>query len=258
MAEDNKDPINRRRREFDAELLHAVLDLLKPKKERDRRLNNEARRLTERQVCEVIDQYQLATRQTVRWSDIREDLKEIGARANVLKQRISQARAVSVSRLGANRTLRPLFRARQDADGRPIVDAGPWSDEFRDGAAESEILDLLNLISSIAQQETKELPVGAGKQAPYPEPDHAERELVRECLRLFETYRPGEASTTVGGDFREFVSRIYEMATGKSEVDLTRRVRQAIADHKAAKSTSSGSRGEIIAEMNRARRKPER
>ena len=214
------------------------------------------RRSIESQIDQITEQYQTAKRQPVRWTDIRNDIEEIATRADALRERIAQAGAVSVSRLGANETLRPLFRAKRDADGQPIEEAGPWRDEFREGAADSEILDLLELISNIAQQEVEELYIGNGKKASYPEADHPEYELVRDCLRLFETYRPGEASTTEGGDFRGFVSLIYEMATGQSGVDLTRRVRNTIADYKELKNqTLSEDRGEIIAEMNRQRGK---
>jgi len=53
----------------------------------------------------------------------------------------------------------------------------------------------------------------------------ANEELVAGCYKLFEKYRPGEATTTAGGDFRTFVSILHELSTGEKN-DLERQVKE--------------------------------
>lgn len=53
----------------------------------------------------------------------------------------------------------------------------------------------------------------------------ANEELVAGCYKLFEKYRPGKARTTAGGDFRTFVSRVFELSTGE-ERDLEAQVKE--------------------------------
>ena len=54
------------------------------------------------------------------------------------------------------------------------------------------------------------------------------RSLALRCIEIFERYRPGEASTTTGGHFRTFVSRVYEIATGEQDADLEKAVKEAV------------------------------
>lgn len=63
--------------------------------------------------------------------------------------------------------------------------------------------------------------------------DHAKHWLVIRCFDIFETYRPGIASTTDGGPFHTFVSIVYELATRERGVDFGRHIRSifhAISD----------------------------
>ena len=248
VAKNNEQPANPEMTENKAELLQKAIELLAPRKDQGRFRDDDIRQSKKSQIQKIIEHYQADQR--LKWTDFRNDLREIAARAEALRQRIARAEAVSISLLGTNGLLRALFRTKRDADGQPIQEAGGWRDEYCKGAAESEILDLLELISSIAQQESQNLEIGTGKSAFYPESDHAQNELVRDCLRLFEIYRPGEASTTEGGDFRVFTSRLYEIATGKPEVNMIRRVRRVLKDYREVQSDYRKNRIDIIAEMN--------
>jgi hypothetical protein len=64
-----------------------------------------------------------------------------------------------------------------------------------------------------------------GQSPLWPAPP--KRELVVECLNLFERCRPGEASTR--GDFARFVAELYQLAAGEI-ADLERPIKDVMAE----------------------------
>lgn len=106
----------------------------------------------------------------------------------------------------------------------------------------SLFVDLARMISLMAQgaRESLLLSGGAAGRKAWTLPP--KRELALECLQIFDEYRPGEAKTTEGGDFRAFVGYVYEIATGERDADLEKPVKEAvklahahgIPDHKLA------------------------
>ena len=61
----------------------------------------------------------------------------------------------------------------------------------------------------------------------------ADEELVASCHNLFQLHRPGKASTTTGGDFRTFVSLVYDLSTGQKDVDLEQPIKKHIRKFKS-------------------------
>lgn len=59
--------------------------------------------------------------------------------------------------------------------------------------------------------------------------------FVMRCRSVFETYRPGLAASTEGGDFREFVSLVHEMGTGEKDKDFERPIKKVLSAYRAAK-----------------------
>jgi hypothetical protein len=53
----------------------------------------------------------------------------------------------------------------------------------------------------------------------------ANMELIARCHKLFEGYRPNQASSTQGGGFRTFVSHVFELSTGE-EADLESQIKE--------------------------------
>ena len=94
----------------------------------------------------------------------------------------------------------------------------------------SRLLSLLDAIVGASERALEKLPQkdlgGPFKQQMLGAP--ANDELSNGCLRLFEEYRPGEAKTTAEGDFRTFVSIVYELSTDKKDVDLDQPVKRSI------------------------------
>ena len=61
-------------------------------------------------------------------------------------------------------------------------------------------------------------------------------QLAARCYILFSDHRPGEAKSTVAGDFHKFVGLVYELATGrefeKTDEKLLRYVRRVVRHYK--------------------------
>ena len=95
----------------------------------------------------------------------------------------------------------------------------------------SDLRDLLPELSSATQTLLSDLPDKAEKkEGTELWPDSLKSQLVWDCFEIFEKYRPGEASTTTGGDFRDFVSRVFEITTGKRDADLERPVKEVLRE----------------------------
>lgn len=95
----------------------------------------------------------------------------------------------------------------------------------------SRLLSMLDAIAEASERALATLAEKRDKGGPIKQPmlgAPANDELVIGCLNLFEDCRPGEASTTEAGDFRTFVSIVYELSTGKKDVDLVRPVKRSI------------------------------
>lgn len=90
-------------------------------------------------------------------------------------------------------------------------------------------LDFLKRLCAAAHAAIVNLPlagsVGGQKASSTP----PKRALALWCWEIFESYRPGKASTTEGGDFRGFVTLVYEIATGELDADLETPVKEAVA-----------------------------
>jgi len=68
-------------------------------------------------------------------------------------------------------------------------------------------------------------PASGQKAATWP----PKRALAYHCYEIFNRYRPGEASSTAGGNFQEFVGYVYEVARGQGDADLETPIKQVLA-----------------------------
>lgn len=108
----------------DPEFLQAALDhLTRPK-------GFGQRKDMERLVLEALARYQGLRSNSLLWSDVREELKDIERAAAELLKRLRRASAFSISRLGTSTRLRPFFRKAYDANGRPVQSRGSWDDAY--------------------------------------------------------------------------------------------------------------------------------
>lgn len=108
----------------DPEFLQAALDhLTRPK-------GFGQRKDMERLVLEALARYQGLKSNSLLWSDVREELKDIERAAAELLKRLRRASAFSISRLGTSTRLRPFFRKAYDANGRPVQSRGSWDDAY--------------------------------------------------------------------------------------------------------------------------------
>jgi len=111
----------------------------------------------------------------------------------------------------------------------PIFDNQRRGDEYDaicDGR-ESRLLSMLDGIVAASEEALAELQADkGGSRQQSILGGSANEELVASCQRLFEQHRPGEASTTEGGDFRDFMTLVYEVSTGEMGVDLERPVKE--------------------------------
>lgn len=187
----------------------------------------------ERLVLEALARYQGLRSNSLLWSDVREELKDIERAAADLLKRLRRASAFSISRLGTSTRLRPFFRKAYDANGRPVQSRGSWDDAYEHGASGSKFLRLLEVVSHTAATEARELYVPTGGPGGFPEPSHPIRELIRDCYRIFEAAgRTGSITkrrSSEKRDFHEFVRLVYEMATGKSG-EPTRIIREVLRE----------------------------
>ena len=123
---------------------------------------------------------------------------------------------------------------------QPIYDNQRSGDEF-DAICEgrdSRLLSMLGLIVTASEGALDELLADKGgtkKQSILG--GTANKELVVSCHDLFQLHRPGKASTAQGGDFRAFVSLVYELSTGEKDADRERSVKEYIKNFKENRNT---------------------
>ena len=101
----------------------------------------------------------------------------------------------------------------------------------------SRFVAMLDRLGEAASQATGDL-ADRGGSARMPWGTSAKEEIVAGCFHIFERLCPGEASTTVGGPFRSFVSRVYELATDKKDVDLEHAVKKNLPRLRAQSNTT--------------------
>ncbi len=101
----------------------------------------------------------------------------------------------------------------------------------------SRFVAMLDQLGTAASQTTGDLR-DRGGSARMPWGTSAKEEIVAGCFHIFERLCPGEASTTVGGPFRSFVSRVYELATDKKDVDLEHAVKKNLPRLRAQSNTT--------------------
>ena len=110
----------------------------------------------------------------------------------------------------------------------PIAEGQRSGDEFAAicEGKNSRLLSMLDGIVEACDRALTELPADVGGSMKETILGLAANiELVAGCHRLFEKFLPGEATTTAGGAFRHFVSSVYELSTGRMDVDLERSVK---------------------------------
>jgi len=140
---------------------------------------------------------------------IRDDLRKI-------KTRVSQAADLLEG------LAHPAFKALRNV-------GMPWEDvKALDKVEESPSVAMLRSIAQWAGDADVEL----GSQGEGAWTVGVMREFVVECLGIFERYRPGESSSKAkaqGGDFHEFVSLIYKIATGEPAADFESTIKRVVA-----------------------------
>ena len=206
----------------------------------------------ERSIREAIGNFQILNRESLRWSGVHDELKEMNSATVKLAKLIRRTSDVAISRLGASPTLSPFFRKAYDANGIQIESRGQWDDTYERGANGSEILQLLDNISRAAGAETdpprgdkwevdsdewvKDNPglhVPRGGAGHFPQANFPKHELVRDCFRIFKaagrTKTFSKRKSFDKNDFRDFVPLMYEMAT-KEKSSLTRIINAVIKE----------------------------
>ncbi len=110
----------------------------------------------------------------------------------------------------------------------PITDDQSSGDEYEAIREErdSRLLSMLDAIVEASERALEKVPKDKGGSIKQPMlGGPAKNELANGCLALFEEYRPGDAKTSEGGDFRTFVSLVFELSTGEKDVDLDQPVK---------------------------------
>ena len=217
-------------KELDKDLLDYSVRLLDPEA-----LHNKD--LVIQSIKEIVEEFHSRKGSVVRWKQILKELQEVESNIQALLTTIEQSSKVTISRMEWYPAFSPKF---------------------------SELVPILKYFRKIARSKAEELDEELkkikldGKRSSYPEPDHEMMEFVRDGLRVFDTYQPEKASTTIGGPFRTFLGVAYELATGQKEVDFERRVKGAIREWRKTKSQilAHPSTEEVIAEMSKHRGKP--
>ena len=86
---------------------------------------------------------------------------------------------------------------------------------------------MLDAIVEASKRALEEVPEDRGGSIKQPMlGGSANYELVAGCYKLFQLYRPGEATTSDDGEFHAFVSYVYELSTGEEDEDLGRPIRE--------------------------------
>ena len=109
----------------------------------------------------------------------------------------------------------------------PITDDQSSGDEYEAIREErdSRLLSMLDAIVKASERALEKPREDSGGWINQPMlGGWANEELVAGCYKLFDKYRPGEARTTAGGNFRTFVSIFHQLSTGKQN-DLEWQVR---------------------------------
>ena len=106
------------------------------------------------------------------------------------------------------RALQTCFRRMNWASQERLAEASP--PEMWD-----ELDNRLNRAISKIEAAIENVPNPSGG----PVPNEYPRDHVDECLSTFSGYRPGEASSDEGSDFRKYVYIIHELAAGEREGD---------------------------------------
>lgn len=103
-----------------------------------------------------------------------------------------------------------------------IIENAPRPDDWDNLTALKHMLDRL-------VTELKEPVIGPRRGAPG---DLFKMITVERCYNLFDYYCPGKASTHEGGKFATFVQRIYEAATGNTDVSLEHHIKVVVSSRK--------------------------
>ena len=112
----------------------------------------------------------------------------------------------------------------------PIAEEQSNEDEY-ESIREGQNSRLLSILDVIAEASKRALekphkdPGGSIKQPMLG--GSANEELVARCYKLFNNFRPGEAKSTQGGDFRTFVSLCHQLSTGEAN-DCERQIKHHI------------------------------
>jgi hypothetical protein len=91
----------------------------------------------------------------------------------------------------------------------------------------SPLCNFLAALRDMADAALKVLPLTGAASGQKAWTNAPKRALVLRCMEVFERYRPGEATSTTGGPFQEFVSYVYEVGTGEAIADLETPVKAA-------------------------------
>jgi hypothetical protein len=91
----------------------------------------------------------------------------------------------------------------------------------------SPLCNLLAALRDMADTALRDLPLTGAASGQKAWTNAPKRALVLRCMEVFERYQPGKATSTTGGPFQEFVSYIYEVATGEAIADLETPIKAA-------------------------------
>lgn len=211
MNKSNRDAVENLRKSRPKEILRCAVDLvLGTTVPMERSSQTEI----ETKIAEIVHLYKCPAGDPTLYTQVRDELQEIEKAAEKLIKCIERSNPLTMSRFRAGH-LRGWF-----LQGTDTTD--PLDDRMLADGRETKLVTFLRDVTHVARQDRKPdvWAIGSGKQAKYPEPEHAKRELVRDCVRLFEAHRPGEAKSTLNGDFLLFVGFVWELATGQAEVSL--------------------------------------
>ena len=204
---------------LDEGLLDSATDLLG-------RLATANKAFAERRINSIVAWHQnlrVLDENPVRTADLKNNLTCVKNSAKALRSHIAALDYESLRRLRQH----GMFEHASLIE--PIVKKQRRGDEF-DTICErrdSRLLSMLDLIVKASERALAELPTDPGgtkKQSILG--GTANEELVPSCHKLFQLYRPGEATTSDDGDFHAFCSYVYELSTGEEDEDLGGRIRE--------------------------------
>ena len=248
MSKSSRDPVESLRQKLSKDVLRSAVDQLLGTTARKR---GPSQADLEMKVVEIVYLYNCTAEDPTLYSQVRDELQEIEKAAEKLIKRIERSDPLTMSRFRATHLRNWFLQGKDTAD---LLD-----DRMLADGRETKLVTLLRDITHVAKQARAPdvWHVESGKKAEYSGPEHAKRGLVGDCILLFKTYRSGGPKATEGSDFFVFLSFVWELATGKSEVSLRKMALPLLKlDREADGDTANleKSRSDVIKSLQQERR----